>query len=93
VKWGGKSHVILTVVTTDFSWYRYLDAMTEAEEEWQPWSVEDVNNFVEDDTWVKPEVEERAEGVVDWEVLEENYLLAEQRFKPFWSECETWWEK
>jgi hypothetical protein len=83
VKWGGKSHVVPTVVTTDFGWYRYFDAITEAEEEWQPWSVEDVNDFVEDDTWVKPEAEERPEGVVDWEVLEENYVLAEQRFTPF----------
>jgi hypothetical protein len=83
VKWGGKSHVIPTVVSTDFCWYRYLDAMIEAEKEWQPWSMEDVINFVDDDTWVKPEVEERPEGVMDWEALEENYLLAGQRFKPF----------
>jgi hypothetical protein len=28
-------------------------------------------------------VEERPRGVVNWEALEENYLLAEQRFRPF----------
>jgi len=37
---------------------------------------------VKDDTWVKPPVEERPEGVVDWKALEENYILAEQRYKP-----------
>jgi hypothetical protein len=31
MKWGGKAHVIPTVMTTDFGWYRYLDIMTEAE--------------------------------------------------------------
>jgi hypothetical protein len=83
VKWGGKSHVITTVMTTDFGWYRYLDITMEEEEKWRPWSKEDANDFVEDETWVKPTVEERPKGVVNWEALEENYLLAEQRFRPF----------
>jgi hypothetical protein len=45
--------------------------------------VKDEQDYVSDETWVKPEVEERAEGFVDWKALEENYLLAEQRFMGF----------
>ncbi|KAE8447282.1 hypothetical protein EG329_010976 [Mollisiaceae sp. DMI_Dod_QoI] len=83
VKWGGKAQFRTEGMGTSFSYYRYLDAMTLAEEEWQTWSVEDVTDFVKDDTWVKPEIEERPEGVVDWDALEANYVLAEQRFNPF----------
>jgi hypothetical protein len=35
--------------------------------------------LVRDDTWDKPSIEERPEGVVDWEALEENYAL--ERFR------------
>jgi hypothetical protein len=82
VKWGGKEMVHSEAMGTSFSYYRYLDVFTQAEEEWQAWSVEDVQDFVLDDTFVKPVPEERPEGVVDWEALEKNYGLANQRFTP-----------
>jgi hypothetical protein len=68
---------------TSFGWYRYLDPRGSWEEEWQTWSVQDETDYVTDDTWVKSEVQEKAEGVVDWKALEGNYLLAEQRFNVF----------
>jgi hypothetical protein len=46
------------------------------------WHASDLGEFVRDDTWVKPPVEEWPEGVVDWEVLEEHYGLADQRTRP-----------
>lgn len=83
VKWGGKAQMLAGGMGTSFGWYRYLDPRGSWEEEWQTWSVQDETDYVTDDTWVKPEVQERAEGVVDWKALEGNYLLAEQRFNVF----------
>jgi hypothetical protein len=37
-------------------------------------------DFKHDDSWVKPVAEERPEGIVDWEVLEKNYELNEQKY-------------
>ncbi|KUJ10094.1 Six-hairpin glycosidase, partial [Mollisia scopiformis] len=73
VKWGGKAQFRTEGMGTSFSYYRYIDATTLAEQEWQTWSVDGVKDFVKDDTWRKPEVEERLDGVVDWEALEKNY--------------------
>jgi len=83
VKWGGKEMVYNEAMGTTFSYYRYLDVATQLAEEWQAWSVEDLQDYVLDDTFLKPVPEERPEGVVDWEALEENYGLANQRFTPF----------
>lgn len=84
VNWGGRQFLTTTLnnegAGTSFSWYRYLDVKTQAEEEWETWSVDEIHDFVADDTFVKPQMEERPEGVVDWEALEANYILAEQRF-------------
>lgn len=79
VTWGGKSQALTEGMGTSFKFYRYTDAMTTAEEEWQTFADGDL---VEDDTWVKPAMEERPEGIVDWEALEENYDLAELRMSP-----------
>jgi hypothetical protein len=51
--------------------------------------VKDEEDYVKDETWVKPETEERPEGVIDWEVLEQNYLLAKQRFTVFGSNAKS----
>ncbi|KAH6723779.1 Six-hairpin glycosidase-like protein [Leptodontidium sp. MPI-SDFR-AT-0119] len=82
VKWGGRAQFRTEDMGTSFNVYRYLDILTATDEEWQMWSADDLQDFVKDDTWAKPLVEERPEGVVDWKALEENYMLAEQRFKP-----------
>ena len=44
------------------------------------WTVEHESEFVKDESWVKPPVEERPEGVVDWNLLEEGYGLSRQKF-------------
>ncbi|CZR65052.1 uncharacterized protein PAC_14952 [Phialocephala subalpina] len=83
VKWGGKAQFRSEGMGTSLSYYRYIDPLTLSEQEWQAWSIEDVRDFVKDDTFVKPVPEERPEGVVDWKKLEENYILEEMRYNPF----------
>ncbi|EKD20340.1 alpha-L-rhamnosidase [Drepanopeziza brunnea f. sp. 'multigermtubi' MB_m1] len=78
VTWGDKAQFRSEDMGTSFSIYRYLDVASQ--DRWQTWGVDDVHDFVEDKTWIKPQVEERPEGVVDWKALEENYVLAKQRF-------------
>ncbi|CZT07286.1 uncharacterized protein RAG0_12805 [Rhynchosporium agropyri] len=82
VKFGGKAQIRSEEMSTNLFVYRFLDDSHEEDEEWQAWSADDLQDFVRDDTWVKPSAEERPEGVVDWEVLEANYELSEQRFNP-----------
>ena len=81
LNWGGKEQT-LGLVPGDcgtFKFFRYTDVV--AEDEGQVWSFEGKElDFVPDDTWVRPVPEERPEGMVDWEALEANYGLAEQRF-------------
>ncbi|EPE33595.1 Six-hairpin glycosidase [Glarea lozoyensis ATCC 20868] len=38
------------------------------------------SDYVHDDSWVRPTVEERPEAVVDWEALEENYHLNDKKY-------------
>ena len=80
VNWGRKAQSRSEGMGTSFKFYRYTDPSTSAEEEWQSFAESDL---VEDDTWVKPEMEERPEGIVDWEALPENYGLAGLRTNPF----------
>jgi hypothetical protein len=80
VNWGGQAQYRTEDMDTTFGWYRFLDVKTKVEEDWQTWSVADVKDFVKDDSWVKPEVQERPEGVVDWDALEKGYLLAGKKF-------------
>lgn len=82
VKWGAKETVHTEDMGTAFKYYRFTDdpkAYSEGEE-WQVWNADDVQDFVVDDTFIKPMPEERPEGVVDWQELEKNYALANQRF-------------
>lgn len=78
--WGGREEVYNEHMPTSFSYFRHLDNRTAAGEKWQTWSVEDMRDFVADDTFVKPVPEPRPEGAVDWEALEANYVFANQRF-------------
>ncbi|KAK2627360.1 hypothetical protein QTJ16_003326 [Diplocarpon rosae] len=78
VRWGGNVQFRSEAMGTSLSVYRYLDPP--AHDGWEAWSAREVNDFVQDDTWAKPLVEERPEGVVDWQALEENYGLSEKRF-------------
>jgi hypothetical protein len=79
VKWGGKAVLWSGDWGKRAAWYRYLEPWS-LEEEWQDWSAESNEDYVRDETWVKPEVEERPEGVVDWEALEKDYGFARQRY-------------
>lgn len=80
IKWGGQERVHTETMGSNFSYFRYLDVRTQAEEGWHPWNEGDERDFVSDDTFVKPVSEERPEGIVDWVALEQNYALADQRF-------------
>ena len=81
IKWGGKEQVLSAWREggARFKFFRYLDG-SEAEQN-LIWSISEADSdFVRDDTWEKPVAEERPVGVVNWEALEQNYRLAEQRF-------------
>lgn len=77
VEWGGRSQIRNEDMGSVMHWYRYLDVKTEAGQEWHSWS-EDLD-FVPDETWVKPPVEERAAGVVDWEALKQAHGLSSKK--------------
>lgn len=75
IVWAGTEQFIDTRKQgTEFRFFRYLDG-SQADQA-HIWSFGDAEmEFVNDDTWVKPPVEERPEGVVDWEALERTYAL------------------
>lgn len=81
LKWGAKEMVYTENMGNIFNLYRYVDAMAAGLDDWKTWSLDDVKEYLVDDTFVKPIPEQRPEGVVDWEELEKNYGLAEQRFR------------
>jgi hypothetical protein len=88
--WGGKrifvdnAHTEMVGVRQKF--WRYLDddmaikTGGKESDELNVWTAEHESEFVKDESWVKPPVEERPEGVVDWDLLEEGYGLSQQRF-------------
>lgn len=81
VKWGGQVQVRDESMPAFFKVYRFLDKMLGPEEEgWQTWTSESDREFMSDDTWVKPDIQERPEGIVDWEKLEEGYAFARERY-------------
>jgi hypothetical protein len=80
VKWGGESFYVPLREDTAASFG--LVKSSNSEEMTEVYTVADWSDFIPDVDWIKPEVEERPEGVVDWEALEQNYGLAEQRFMP-----------
>jgi hypothetical protein len=82
LKWGGKSQFRTEGMETSFSFYRPLDTVTAGNDEWIPWSKEETTDLVRDDTFIKPKMEERAAGVVDWEALEMGYDLEKMVFNP-----------
>ncbi|TVY81962.1 hypothetical protein LSUE1_G007263, partial [Lachnellula suecica] len=76
VNWGEEKQIRSADMSSSFSLFRY----TEPETSGQVWIASEWSDLVPDDEWMKPEVEERPEGVVDWKALEANYVHAEQRF-------------
>ena len=90
IVWGGVAIFLTNVHTskigTRHRFWRYLDDETALKTEgresdrYEGWSDEMDKEWVRDEDWTKPPVEERLEGVVDWDLLEEGYLLAGQKF-------------
>jgi hypothetical protein len=77
---------ITNVIGVRRKFWRYLDDEIALETQGREsddiyvWTSAQESEFVKDESWVKPEVEERPEGVVDWDLLEEGYALAERKF-------------
>jgi hypothetical protein len=96
VNWGGRKEMRNEDMGSSFSLFRFLEPESE-EEMTRVWSVTDWSDFIPDDEWVKPEVEQRLESFVDWAVLEENHLLAEQRLTPVVPAAvageKSWWDR
>ena len=90
ILWGGEAIFVTNMHTSMIGarhrFWRYLDdegAMGTGGRESDHvniWTADLEGELVRDEQFVKPEVEERPEGVVDWELLEEGYLLAQRRF-------------
>jgi hypothetical protein len=88
--WGGEAAFLTndhtSIAGARHRFWRYLDDETAMKTEGKEsdhidiWRPEMEGVWVRDDNWVKPPVEERPEGVVDWNLLEEGYRLAEQKF-------------
>jgi hypothetical protein len=89
--WGGETISLITsmdasTIGTRYCFWRYLDdeiaikTNGKNSERVNVWNSEIDEEWVRDVDWVKPPVEERPEGVVDWELLEEGYLLAQRKF-------------
>jgi len=90
IVWGGEEQTIYANQKEDGTRYklcRYLDG--NRQDSARVWSLDDdmAADLVPDDTFVKPAIEERPAGVVDWGALEDNYGLAEQRFGMLRSEA------
>ena len=90
ILWGG-DEISLTSGYTRMGdarhrFWRYLDddsaSKTNRQESDQinEWSHEMDRDWVRDEDWVKPLVEERSAGVLNWELLEQGYLLSAQKF-------------
>jgi len=80
VNWGGESFYIPRREHGALSLGFVKSSVSEGTIE--VYTLADWSDFLTDDEWVKPEIEERPDGVVDWEALEQNYVLAEQRYMP-----------
>ena len=88
--WGGKAifvqktHPKMAGVGQKF--WRYLDddmaikTGGKESDDISVWNADHDGEFIKDESWVKPPVEEWPEGVVDWDLLEEGYRLSEQKF-------------
>ncbi len=82
VKWGGQTQVRNESMPAFFKVDRFLDlGLSPLEGGWQTRTPESDGEFVRDEMWVQPEIEERPEGVVDWERLEEGYTFARERYR------------
>ena len=90
VVWGGEA-IFLTTVHTSLvearhRFWRYLDDETtlkmegEEREHVYVWTSGMEVDWVRDEDWLKPPVEERLAGVVDWDLLEEGYIISGQKF-------------
>jgi hypothetical protein len=87
---GGRAIVVTNVqanmIGARHRFWRYLDDDAALEtggkvsDRINVWTSEMDGEFVRDEEWVKPPIEKRPAGVVDWELLEEGYLLAKQIF-------------
>jgi hypothetical protein len=88
--WGGVgifvTNLHTSVIGARHRFWRYLDDETAMKTEGREsdhvsiWTAKMEGDLVRDKEWVKPPVEERPEGVVNWELLEEGYLLTQQKF-------------
>jgi hypothetical protein len=90
IVWGGVAIFLTGVHTSKIGarhrFWRYLDDETALKTEGkesdllQAWTDKMEKEWVRDEEWVKPPVEERPDGVVDWDLLEEGYWIAGQKF-------------
>ena len=90
ILFGGKGISISIELTssqdTRHRLWRYLDDETALEtqgaqsDDVHVWTEDMDSEWVRDESFVKPPVEERPEGVVDWEALQAGYLLMGQQF-------------
>jgi hypothetical protein len=80
VRWGGKAVLWSADRAERVAWYRYLEPKNIEEENWQDWNAGAEEEYVRDETWVKPDIEERPVGNVDWEVMRKNTQFARKRY-------------
>ncbi|KAG0649022.1 hypothetical protein D0Z07_5026 [Hyphodiscus hymeniophilus] len=90
ILWGEEAVFVTKVHTSTIGarhrFWRFVDSETATETEGEGsdqvniWTSDMEGEWIRDEEWVKPRVEERLAGVVDWDLLEEGYLLAGQKF-------------
>lgn len=80
VRWGGKAVLWSADWAERVAWYRYLEPENTEEESWQDWSAGAEEEYVRDETWVKPDIEERPVGDVDWEAMQKNTRFYRKRY-------------
>ena len=80
VRWGGKAVLWSADRAERVAWYRYLEPENIEEEKWQDWSAGAEEEYVRDETCVKPHVEERPVGDVDWETMQKNTRFYRKRY-------------
>jgi hypothetical protein len=84
VIWGGTEQAFsedqISAISKEGNKLRFFRRLDDTEH--RVWNMEDSRlvDFVKDDMWMKPSVDERPEGVVDWGKLNESYGLEKLRW-------------
>jgi hypothetical protein len=84
VIWGGSEQAFsedqISAISKEGNKLRFFRRLDDTEH--RVWNMEDSRlvDFVKDDMWMRPSVDERPEGVVDWGKLNESYGLEKLRW-------------